>query len=286
VLKRLAILGLLCLGLIGGSWSQVPGDGSQQQQNAQEQQKTSDPSKPVVAIEAQSGTHKQEKGSEKPPQYPWRELYAPANVPSWVLAFLAGVAGWLAYKTLRTINRQADLMKGQSDLTIEKERVKLRIQLNNFELVQDEYGVYNVSGSVLIYGNSEAFIEKTEVYASIGAAGVFNPLPEWLWGLHLDPVIRSNTAPIPFTVMVMGEDGPADEEQILPVRKATEFIYCMAKIEFADTYGHKWVLRLRRRFRFIWSQIESPGIGGGWEDSGPRTGNGEFRNDAEASKPN
>jgi hypothetical protein len=27
-------------------------------------------------------------------QYPWHELIAPANIPNWVLAFFAGVAGW------------------------------------------------------------------------------------------------------------------------------------------------------------------------------------------------
>ena len=42
-------------------------------------------------------------------QYPWRELYAPTNIPNWVLAFFAGVAGWLAYRTLRAIKRQADI---------------------------------------------------------------------------------------------------------------------------------------------------------------------------------
>ena len=172
MLKSLAIVGLL-LGGFYGAWSQVPGDGGQQQENTQEQQKTADPSKPVVAIEAQSGTHKQEQGSEKPSQYPWRELYAPANVPNWVLAFLAGVAGWLALRTLGAIQLQADLMKDQSDLMVEKERAKLRIELDEF--------------------------------------------------------------------------------------------------------------RLRKRFGFFWSEVQSPGIIGKWDDSGPTTDNGEDR--AEVDQP-
>ncbi len=174
------------------------------------------------------------------------------------------------------------VMKEQSDLMVEKERAKLRIELDEFRPIKDEYELYWVKGYVSIYGSTEAFIERTEIYASIGAAGIFNPLPEWLWGMHLPSVIRSGVPPIPFSVMVMAVNGPATEEDLLPVREAKEFIYCMAKIEFADTYGHKWIFRLRRRFGFMWSQ----GIGK-WEDSGPEPDNGEYCNEAEQRpKPN
>jgi hypothetical protein len=178
------------------------------------------------------------------------------------------------------IKRQADVMKEQSDLMVEKERAKLRIELDEFHPVNDEHETYWVKGHVSIYGNTEAFIERTEIYASIGAAGIFNPLPEWLWGMHLPAVIRSTAEAIPVRVMVMASDGPTTDEEILPVREAKEFVYVMAKVEFADAFGRKWVLRLRRRFRFIWSDIESPGSGGSWEDSGPTSDNGEYRVEA------
>jgi hypothetical protein len=90
-----------------------------------------------------------------------------------VLAFLAGVAGWLALRTLGAIQLQADLMKDQSDLMVEKERAKLRIELDEF--------------------------------------------------------------------------------------------------------------RLRKRFGFFWSEVQSPGIIGKWDDSGPTTDNGEDR--AEVDQP-
>lgn len=168
-------------------------------------------------------------------------------------------------------------MKEQSELMVEKERAKLRIELDEFLPIKDEHEIYWVKGHVSIYGSTEAFIERTEIYASIGPAGIFNPLPEWLWGLHLPSVIRNESEPTSFAVMVMAEDGPATASQLLPVREAKEFIYCMAKIEFADTYGRKWVFRLRRRFGFIWPQVQSTDIGGRWEDSGPETNNGEYR---------
>jgi hypothetical protein len=113
MLKRLAMVGLLFI-LGNGAWSQVPRNGGQHEKDPQEQKKTADPPKPVVSIEAQSGANKQEQGPEKPSHYPWRELYAPANVPNWALVLVAGIAGWLAYMTLRAIKKQAEIMERQA----------------------------------------------------------------------------------------------------------------------------------------------------------------------------
>jgi len=187
------------------------------------------------------------------------------------------------FRQWKAMGEQAKLMKEQSDLMVEKERAKLRIELDEFRPIKDEHEIYWVKGHVSIYGSTEAFIGRTEIYASIGAAGIFNPLPEWLWGMHLPVVIRSNAEPIPFSVMVMAAAGPATDEEILPVREGKEFIYLMAKTEFTDAFGRRWIFQLRRRFGFIWSQIESPDVGGNWEDSGPATHNGEYRNEVERS---
>lgn len=81
MLKRLAILGLLVFWVCGAR-SQVPGNGSGQQDKAQDKQGTANPSKPVVAIESPAGAKKQDQASEKPAKYPRKELLAPANVPN------------------------------------------------------------------------------------------------------------------------------------------------------------------------------------------------------------
>jgi len=111
MLKRLVIFVLLSVGLAFGTWSQVPRDGSQQEKHTKKQEGNVESVQPsTIAIQAQKGTSKQEQNSEqKPSLYPWRELIAPANIPNWVLALLAGVTGWLAFKTLRAIKRQADI---------------------------------------------------------------------------------------------------------------------------------------------------------------------------------
>jgi hypothetical protein len=113
MLKRLAIVGLLMIGLCDGAWSQVPGNGSGQRNKAQGKQETADLSKPVVAIESPASANKQDHASEKPAKYPWGELLAPVNIPNWFLVAVGGVTGWFVYKTLRAIKKQADLMDKQ-----------------------------------------------------------------------------------------------------------------------------------------------------------------------------
>jgi hypothetical protein len=119
MLKCLAIFAMLVFGFVDLAWSQIPRDGSQQQKHTQEQQNNSNALQPsTLGLQVQNITPKHEQGSEqKPSEYAWRELYAPANVPNWVLAFLAGLAGCLAYKTLKAIKKQADIMERQTILT-------------------------------------------------------------------------------------------------------------------------------------------------------------------------
>jgi len=98
---------------------------------------------------------------------PEKDFYDKA--PVWVnLALVLA-----ALLTLWTIKRQADLMKEQSDLTTEMNRAKLRIELDPFQAVPDQSEIYNIHGRVSIYGNSEAFITRSEIYASIGPGGAY-----------------------------------------------------------------------------------------------------------------
>lgn len=108
------MLAVLLVGLLVGAWTQVPGDGSKQDHNARQQQKTANSAKPVVALESPSGANKQEDANQQPTGYPWKELLAPANVPSWGLVLVGGIAGLLAYMTLRAIKKQAEIMESQA----------------------------------------------------------------------------------------------------------------------------------------------------------------------------
>jgi hypothetical protein len=93
-----------------------PWNRDRQEKDARKQQDSAKPVQPTpTTIRAENSTGKQEqKADPKPSGYPWGELLAPANVPNWFLVGAACLAGWLAYKTLRAIKEQADIMKTQA----------------------------------------------------------------------------------------------------------------------------------------------------------------------------
>jgi hypothetical protein len=113
MLKCLAISGLL-LGCVGGAWSQVPGHATQQKQPTQakdSEAKSVDQTHISTAHIESAPSNETQKSESKSSQYPWRELYAPANVPNWVLTLVAGWAGAMALKTLWAIRKQSELQE-------------------------------------------------------------------------------------------------------------------------------------------------------------------------------
>lgn len=248
-------------------------------------QQAAQPSNSEVA----SGTgNNQPQGSAKRPSRNlpgWYGFFAwPDGMTTWAILLTLFAIAWQSNETKKAAEaalRQADLMKEQSALVVGKERAKLRIDLNPFNPFPASKGPmdYVVEGSVSIYGYSEAFIERSEIYASIGEEGILSPLPEWLFPMHLPPVILSGAAPVKFRTLVNASDGPATDEEIRQVREKKASIFCVATIEFSDAFGQRWVPRLRRRFCFLWkpesrSDAEILGV---WEDDGLPEQNGEYR---------
>jgi hypothetical protein len=95
VLKRLTIVAVLVFGWGNGAWSQVPGDGGQQENAAKKQQDNAQPVQPPpVTLRTQNKAPEQKQDAEqKPAKYPWSELLAPANIPNWVLVIVAALTG-------------------------------------------------------------------------------------------------------------------------------------------------------------------------------------------------
>jgi hypothetical protein len=128
MLKRLAIIGLLVFGLCG-AWSQVPGNGSYQNQrpetSGKKAQAAREPCSCNVQIHETPASEKQE-STPKPSGYPWRELYGPANIPNWFLALVGIGAVIAALRTLWAIRKQADIQAAgmQQWIDVETKGVK------------------------------------------------------------------------------------------------------------------------------------------------------------------
>ena len=247
-MKILAITGI-SFWLVGGAWSQVPWNGSQQKQNPQEQQRAANPPKPIITFEAQNGASKQVQCSEKPSEYPWRELYAPANVPNWILALLAGIAGGLAYKTLRAIKRQVDTYEG-------KERARLTVEIEPFELPnRDDSAI--VTLVVTNHGGTNAFIGKAR------SAVCLKPRDWDMKDLALGyvPQMKISNAISPGQHKVrerLVADGDCGlgsiPETYDPLRDGTAWIFAVGFIEFEDVFGSSWRLKFSRKWGGIYAE--------------------------------
>jgi hypothetical protein len=134
MLKRLAILGLLVL--VNGAWSQVPGDRSAQNHKAQSGEKGTNPNQPLPTRVNAEVPASEEKKSANPqsPEYPWHELYGPANIPNWFLVLIGGCGVFAAVKTLGILNRQSRLMREQLDRMVERERARMGISVQPIKI--------------------------------------------------------------------------------------------------------------------------------------------------------
>jgi hypothetical protein len=105
------------LALTVGAWSQIPRDGSHQNQKAQPTANQANATQPAPPAEVRANsTEELQRTSPKPTKYPWKELLAPANVPNWAL-FLVGLGGvYAALRTLKSIENQAILMNRQTGI--------------------------------------------------------------------------------------------------------------------------------------------------------------------------
>ena len=121
--NRLTMLVMLFMCTLNGwAWSQVPRDGSQKNNPTQPKTgKATAPTQPCLCnLQVQNAPSKETQGSQqKPSKYPWRELYAPANIPSWLLTIVAGFAGIMALKTLWAIEKQVKLQSAGMEQWIE-----------------------------------------------------------------------------------------------------------------------------------------------------------------------
>jgi hypothetical protein len=130
--KHLAILGLLVVGLVYGAWSQVPRNGSQQEKEAQKQQDAAKPVQPAASTihTENKGDNQAQGASKEPSDYPWKELLAPANVPNWVLVFVAALTGgvicWQSIQTKRAA--QAALLNAQVVINAERPWLLMRVE--------------------------------------------------------------------------------------------------------------------------------------------------------------
>lgn len=168
--RRLAILAAIALGFASVVLCQVPSGGQE---------------KPAPVPQ-------EKKQDAKTPGYQWSELWAPANIPNWILCLVGGWAGLMALRTLKEIRVQAKYMERQTKIledsvavakdsvkaatdqiamTQEKERARFHIMPAEFQAVERnqpaQLGMYFVN-----IGSTSAFDVRVEAGGRIAVDGL------------------------------------------------------------------------------------------------------------------
>lgn len=118
-------------------------------------------SQPIVA-QVRSGEQKDSAQNQPHDRHDWKEAFYPGTWANWALALFAAWAGYMALLTLRAIKRQSDIM-------VNKERARLRIEI--FPLNYDWPETLSLGPSaelkVSYCGTTEAFIMDSYLYCNI-----------------------------------------------------------------------------------------------------------------------
>jgi hypothetical protein len=259
MLNRWAILGMLLVVLCAYS-------GAHEVQAEDDQRK---PTAPVTTVSAQ-----QNDGGCLNAEDEKKNIHADVNIvntpqkdifdkaPVWINLALAIIAfgaacvvGWQSRETRRAAKAGEQAAKAgleQIKLIKAKERAKLVIQLKPFiPFPSEAHWIAMISGTVSIYGSTEAYIGSSEIYVSTSLDAIDNPLPEWLLGIGLPEVIPAGAAPINFLALVNGDDGPITKGDALSIQKGEKLIYCRARINYRDTFEDAQMVEVRTVHRFV-----------------------------------
>jgi hypothetical protein len=214
----------------------------------------------------------------KPSGYQWHELLAPANVPNWVLAAIAGLAAWMAYKTLRAIKQQVDTF-------VSKERARITVDIKPLE-------PSGKPGDHMVYDKSPMLPPKDQIWrvdlriansgetsAFIGSALYNVCIRPRSWDARTESIDLSFDLP---KVMRAGKESIENRETSIQIDRATAIaimdgslgVFVIGHVEFGDVFDNHWSMRFCRRWggtfsRGDWQYTST------WHDYEPQT-RGEF----------
>jgi hypothetical protein len=282
MLRSLLVSIVLLCGPTNLARPQVPRDGGQQHKYPKSDKNKTKPADPVplISIQIQESPAKESDQSKSKP-YQWRELYVPANVPNWILAAIAGWAGFMALRTLKAIRRQTDLMKEQSDTARQKERPKLRIELGQVNLnLTDSPDMVIIECTIQNHGGSVAFVSGGGYRCWIGTPSESegpktNSIP-----VTLPEVLKPGDKPYDPVMFLPDENGIVDwtlwndsDPRVESVRKGDQSIYLTGSVMYANVFNETWALKFRRKYTIFHYGDDFPH--GVWSKYGAETENEE-----------
>ena len=256
--------------------------GSDQHQSGTAGNPTSPPSPKIKCVIKEDGTAIECDWPKGESDSYFHILFSAQSLPNLILVFV-GIGGVVAaVMTIRSIDKQASLMKKQNKMIMSKERARVRIELiRDISTTPDQISHFGVIAKVSIFGITEAFIDKTEIEAVVGDyMGASLDKKRWKSAIDIPSVIRPNSephtirAPLKKDSEFVGEEGFSDI-----LKRRDDFVFFWAAIYYTDVFGRSWVVRLSKRWSYVTVPLASGGWGGGlgyWEEFGEPEPSGEY----------
>jgi hypothetical protein len=268
MLKCLAILAVFV-----ATWhvvAQVPRQGGKQQDHSTEYQApTNDhgqslaqPSLDLRITIIHNGEWEEKHNAAQEQSHNWKEAFWPGTWSNWALVFVGGFAGFFAWRTLRKIRRQTDLMNRQTivslataksalaQVTLIKQKERARIMVNILRLEKLYIGIEpgnKIMMQVENTGSTQAQNVRGEFEATILVDG-FDPLntrDEEMQDMVLQNVMRPNQPPIETYLFFSIPDRWSEEIGIVNPRIT---ITIRGIVEYEDIFGEPHTTPFKYRF--------------------------------------
>jgi hypothetical protein len=190
-----------------------------------------------AVAQAPQGKPKSDTAQQKPSY--WKEAFGPANAPNWALVIVGGIAGYLAWRTVRAVQLQAAAQMNADSAFIAVEIAPFESDPEFWEK-QDGTKVVLVEYGITNHGQTPAFIKGVGVKHHILKSKTEEPA-EPVWGniLTVNTFLgagKKNWNSVALT--------PSDFWQF---NRNQQFLKICTKIVYEDIFGatHESVCRIR-----------------------------------------
>ena len=256
-------------------WGQSPGIGIQSGQDQKQQTKLStkqsqadqrgtQDSPLVIDLKQHQKTETEaaeDKRKEDAKEYrdTWTFRLTVLNTTISALLLIVGTGGvYAAVRTLRAIEKQADLMERQIEASINRERARIRVKLEELKLepLLEDRLLHGARYKVELHGPSSAFILDTLAYAYVSSS----PEPEYSkvnppMGLPPETVIKPEVPVIELVTHILPNLNLSPSEIEREVRQWRSFIHFHGFIKYRDVFDREH----ETRFRYIWHVTDRAG---------------------------
>ncbi|MBB5338687.1 hypothetical protein [Tunturiibacter gelidoferens] len=195
--------------------------------------------------------------AQQKPGY-WEEAFEPAYAANWGLVFIGGIAGFLAWKTLNSIETQAWLMKKQIDLAIAKDRPRLSVSLTLEDFIppeewaDQEYSELAIGFeiSVVNQGLTKAF--DVSIYGEVVVTRDNEPP-----AIQQAVFVEKLSKPIDNEPIAIGISGGRKFPKVSDgndITNGTAFMHLFGYVAYVDIFDN----RCHHPFRWVWLSSEFP----------------------------